>query len=430
MYISVRQKFLIAFLWAFAWLVVCTYLAYPWIQDLGEYVGMAMAFCIIALIALLPGFMNVFIIGSFLLDTRPKLKEINEWPSLSILVPAYNEEKQIQDTLESLSLQDYSGKFEVIFINNNSSDKTSEVVKNLNMDRVTLLYEKKQGKSFALNTGLAKAKHNIIVTVDADTYLLTNALSSIVTAFLSLPADTAAVAGSVYVRNSRKNLMTKLQEWDYFHSIAAIKRIQSLLQATLVAQGAFSLFKKECIQEVGGWKHTVGEDIVLSWGLIEKGYRISFAERAIAFVNVPEDYRTFFYQRSRWARGMLEAFTEHPKILVQPRLITFIVYWNFFFPAMDAAFMFIFIPGLILAFFGYYFIAGPITLALIPLAFLLSSIVFKGQKRVFVDNKLKVRSNVLGFILFALFYNILLVPAAIHGYVSEIFTFAKKWGTK
>lgn len=430
MYISVRNKFFFALCISLLWLILCSYLSFAWIKDLAEYVGFTASVFIIVLIALFPGFINAFIIVSFLLDIRPKLMPVKKWPSLSLLVPAYNEENQIRSTLESIQAQDYKGIFEVIVIDNNSKDKTSEVVKHFNMPGLTLLEEKQQGKSYALNTGFAHTKHELIVTIDADTFLLPNALTYMVTTFLSLPSDTAAVAGSIYVKNSRKNFMTRIQEWDYFHAIAAIKRIQSLLQATLVAQGAFSLFRKKCIEEVGGWKHTVGEDIVLSWGLIVQGYRISFSEQAIAFVNVPEDYRTFFYQRSRWARGMLEAFTEYPTILLQPRLITFIVYWDFFFPAMDTAFVFIFIPGLILALFGYYFVAGPMTLALIPLALLFSFVIFYRQNNVFHQNKLKVRKNILGFIFYVLFYNFLLVPAAIHGYLSEILSFAKKWGTK
>ncbi|CAC9170971.1 Uncharacterised protein [Comamonas aquatica] len=77
--------------------------------------------------------------------------------------------------------------------------------------------------------------------------------------YLSDPVNTRAVAGAVLVRNSRVNLVTKIQEWDYFHGIAAIKRLQSLYQGTLVAQGAFSLYDTQVLRQLGGWPHTVGK---------------------------------------------------------------------------------------------------------------------------------------------------------------------------
>ena len=85
----------------------------------------------------------------------------------------------------------------------------------------------------------------------------------------SAPADTAAVAGTVLVRNSRVNILTRVQEWDYYLGIAAVKRMQGLYQATLVAQGAFSLYLTEEVRRVGGWPDAIGEDIVLTWRLME-----------------------------------------------------------------------------------------------------------------------------------------------------------------
>ena len=87
------------------------------------------------------------------------------------------------------------------------------------------------------------------------------------------------VAGGVMVRNSRATWMTRAQEWDYFHGIAAIKRVQSLYQGTMVAQGAFSLYDTKTLRESGGWPDCIGEDIVLSWGLLKAGYRIGYCER-------------------------------------------------------------------------------------------------------------------------------------------------------
>ena len=182
------------------------------------------------------------------------------------------------------------------------------ILQSLRVENLVILSEKTKGKSYALNTGNSHATYDYIVTVDADTYLLPNALTALVSALLSGPSHTAAIAGSIYVKNSRENLLTRIQEYDYFHAIAAIKRMQSLFQGTLVAQGAFSLYKKNRLMEIGGWRDTLGEDIVLTWGLLEKGYRVDFSENAIAFTNAPTTYKEFYHQRRRWSRGMIEAF--------------------------------------------------------------------------------------------------------------------------
>ncbi|MBA3662306.1 MAG: glycosyltransferase family 2 protein [Gammaproteobacteria bacterium] len=430
MYVPIKIKFIASLALGTGWFFLSTWLALPWIQDFSELVGPVIAVVVIFFLALLPGFLNFFILAAYLLDRRPKPKAVKAWPDISLLIAALNEENLIEDTIDSIMKQDYQGNMEIIVIDNGSSDKTWEILNHLKNEKLVLLQETKRGKSYALNKGIAFAKSDYIVTVDADTYLQRDALTQLVQRQLNAPSHTAAVAGSVYVKNSRESFMTRLQEWDYFHAIATIKRIQSLFQGTLVAQGAFSIYKKNLIQEVGGWPHIIGEDIVLTWALLEKGYRIDFAEDAISFTTVPTTYKGFFQQRSRWARGMLEAFRYHPKVLITPKLPIFFIYWDLFFPGLDLIYFVAFIPGAILACFGYYFIAGPMTLAVLPITLLLHTIFYIRQKKLFKKNNLKVRRNKFGFIMFILFYYAMMVPACLHGYSSELLRITGKWGTK
>ena len=220
-------------------------------------------------------------------------------------------------------------------------------------------------------------------------------------------------------------MMTRMQEFDYFQSITAIKRVQSLFQGTLVAQGAFSIYRKEALIEIGGWPSTVGEDIVISWGLLARKYRIGFSEKAVAFTSVPTTYKTFFYQRSRWARGMLEAFRLNPSILVTPRLTLFFIYWNFFFPFLDITFVFIFIPGIILAFFGKFYLAGPYTLAVIPIALIYNAVFFHTQRKIFHNLKLSIRHNISGFVMYVLFYQFIMAPLAYMDIFPKSYTLKK-----
>ena len=111
----------------------------------------------------------------------------------------------------------------------------------------------------------------------------------------------------VLVKNSRENFIARIQEWDYFLGIASIKRLQGLYQGTLVAQGAFSLYKTSVIKEVGGWLDAIGEDIVLTWSFLKNNSMVYFEPLAVAFTEVPASMKHLFRQRSRWARGMIEA---------------------------------------------------------------------------------------------------------------------------
>lgn len=377
--------------------------------------------------------MNSFAAISLMMDRRPRRKSLASYPGITILIAAYNEETSIADTLMSIARQDYPGSLQVIVINDGSQDGTVNIVRNLQAQYAWLSlldFEKNSGKAHALNEGLKLAEHDFIVTLDADSYLHRVALINIVQRYVLDPPNTRAVAGKVLVRNSRENLLTRTQEWDYFLGISATKRMQSLYQGTLVAQGAFSIYDRAALIEVGGWPNCVGEDIVLTWALLNAGYRVGHCEDACIFTNAPTTLRTFIRQRQRWARGMMEAFIQHPSILIKPRLSTFFIYWNLLFPWLDLAFTFGFLPGVILACFGYYWIVGIMTLALLPMALLLGLLNYSIEIRMFNDMELKVRKNYSGFFIYVLAYSFLLQPASVLGYLDEILRTRKTWGTK
>jgi biofilm PGA synthesis N-glycosyltransferase PgaC len=239
-----------------------------------------------------------------------------------------------------------------------------------------------------------------------------------------------AVAGAVLVRNSRSTLITAAQEWDYFHGISAVKRMQSMYHGTLVAQGAFSLYRKDALKAVGGWPDSVGEDIVMTWAMLQQGYRIGYAEDAIVFTDAPTTFRQFYQQRKRWSRGLIEALQRHRKLMFKRRLSTLFVWWNCLFLPLDLTFTFLFIPGLAAAALGYYWIAGPLTLLLLPLALVWNGVIFRIQRRMFETKGLRVRRNVTGLLFYVLVYAIVMQPVCLWGYISELTGQRKKWGTK
>lgn len=431
-YVPVRWKFAFALLAGFAWMGFSIYAADAWIHDLAKVTGAVIAYLVIYGIAVVPGFMNAFLVVSLLLDRRPAARESSgRLPGISILVAAYNEEANIVSTIESIARQQYEGPLQVLVINDGSTDSTAEKLAGLSYPWLQVLnLERNAGKANALNAGLALVRHHLTVTVDGDSYLYRNALRNLVRRYMSDPPTTRAVAGAVLVRNSRKNMVTAIQEWDYFHGIAAIKRLQSLYQGTLVAQGAFSIYDTAVLRELGGWSHTVGEDIVLTWAILEKGHRVGFAENACLFTNAPDTWLQFIRQRQRWSRGLIEAFKSHWRLLFKARMTTLFIWWNLLFPYMDLVYTFAFVPGLVLALFGVYWIAGPMTLLVLPLAMLVNYLMFTVQAKMFTEQGLKVRRNVVGFIFYALFYSVVLQPACVLGYIKEVISRSKNWGTK
>ena len=433
MYIPIKVKFLIALMVSLSWMGLSIWLSIPWYWDLGLQIGFAASYFIITFIAIIPGFMNAFVFMSLILDKRPKVMVDQKYPPVTVLMAAYNEVSSVKSTLISLFKQDYPAPIEIIVISDGSIDGTVDKVREVQYDHanVKLLYlQRNGGKAAALNHGLAVCKTDILISIDSDSYIFKDGIRNLVGRYLSDPINTKAVAGEILIRNSRENWITKAQEWDYFLGIASVKRIQSLFQGTLVAQGAFSLYDRKTLVELGGWPEMVGEDIVLTWKILSAGYRVGHAEDAMAFTDCPNSLRKFIRQRQRWSRGLIEAFKENPLILFKPRLTTLYIWWNTMFPFMDIAYTFGFIPGIILACFGINWIVGPMTLCLLPMAFLLNWTMYRRGRAMFDREGIQVRNNKFGFIFYVFAYGLVLQPACVFGYFSEFFNLKKSWGTK
>lgn len=438
LYFSVPEKFIFAIILAVAWTVLSVWLSQRWLNDLAALTSWAFALIAIGFIAYVPGFMNAFLLGTLLVDRRPPRVRLSAYPAVTILVAAYNEAAAIRDTLASLAAQSYPGEYEILVLNDGSTDETSALARSaaaslgfpLNASVRVIDYPVNAGKAAVLNRGLAEASHPLIVTLDGDSWVRHDGLAQLVERLYSDPPNTRAIAGAVMVRNSRVNLLTRAQEWDYFHGIAAVKRMQSMYHGTLVAQGAFSLYRRDALQEVGGFPQCIGEDIVVSWALLKAGHRIGYAEDALAFTNVPTQFKQFALQRKRWSRGLVEAFKAHGSLLVKPRLTTLFIWWNLCFLPLDLVYTFVFIPGLILALFGHFWIAGPLTLAVLPLAALWNLFIFSIQRRMFHREGLTVRRNFGGFLCYALGYSLVMQPVCVWGYGAELLGLTKSWDTK
>ena len=432
---NLYTKYIISFLFAITWLFVSVYLSIPWIDEIAHYFGYFFAWTIVTGISFIPGIALSFIGLSLYLDNRPKYKKkIQEFPPISILIAAYNEEECIYQTLQSIYDQKYPSPFEIILIDDGSKDNTVKFVKsfieNNKANKVVLITnESNKGKALVLNQGLESCKYDLVITVDADSILHKKALENIISVMTESDEDYVSVAGTIICRNYKKSFVSSIQYWDYLVGISSVKRIQSMYQGTLVAQGAFSIYKTKVLREIGGWPNKIGEDIVLTWALLDKDYKVGHSENAICFTNVPETYRDFYKQRKRWSRGLVEAFFSHHGLLFKRRKSTFFIWYNLFFPFIDFIFLFIFLPGVLLAlFFKIYLIAGIMTILQIPLAIMYNLTIYFIQKKSLKNEGIEIPTGMwLNSLIYIVFYQLIMTPATLDGYWSELRKKKKTW---
>jgi poly-beta-1,6-N-acetyl-D-glucosamine synthase len=429
-YLTVRVRFAISVVLGVLWVGLSSWIASPWIAELSRSISLPGAIFVIAGIALVPGYLNVQLVSSLLLDHPAPIDFDFSYPGLTVLVAAYEEERDIARTLAYALDQDYPGELRVILADDGSSDATASIGRGLARAdmRLRVVEVPHGGKANALNAALTQAQTPLVATIDADTLLMPNALRRIVARMLLCPEGTVAVAGSVLARNSRAGLLTRMQTWDYFLGIGSIKRQQALLQSTLVAQGAFSVYDRAALMQAGGWPDCIGEDIVLTWALIAGGGGTSYEPSAVAFTEVPETLRHLARQRRRWARGMIEGLRSYGLALLRQRQpYGHSVAANVLFPYLDAIFTFAFLPGIVLAAFGDFAIVGPMTLAVLPLNALLSAIMYLRQRRSLSQAGLSMRRHTLGYVAYLLVYQIIMSPVSVIGYLEEALHAGRKW---
>jgi biofilm PGA synthesis N-glycosyltransferase PgaC len=219
-----------------------------------------------------------------------------------------------------------------------------------------------------------------------------------------------------------------MQEWDYFLGIAAVKRMQGLYQSTLVAQGAFSLYRTDELRRIGGWPDAIGEDIVVTWRLMEAGDRVLTEPTAVAFTDAPTRLAHFMRQRARWARGMIEALRSVPPWRQRRVLSRAVAGIDLLIPLLDIGYGLIWVPGVLLAAFGFPLIVGTWTLAVLPITLFVYGWLRRYQrKRIFGPLQLKVRQNRFGYLAFILGYQLLCSTASLTGYLQELVGTRRRW---
>ncbi len=263
---------------------------------------------------------------------------IREWrPRVSIIIPAYNEGKRVLRAIESALAQNYPN-FEVIVVDDGSSDDTFQVASSIEDLRLRVYRKEHGGKAKALNFGLSKASGDVIVTTDADSYLEPEAVKELVRRFYS--DEVLAVGGQVRVRGD--SFLEMAQDAEHLR-IAMFRRAKELDDLSL-APGPIAAFRREALEKIGGFVEDIVEDYATTKALKGNG-RVVYAPRARVWTEMPRSFSALWRQRKRWFLGDLKnlggGFTKDWAFLllgdfvafldvVVPPLLLFLGFWGLF----------------------------------------------------------------------------------------------------
>lgn len=438
---STTLRFAVALGLTAAYVAFALWASSPWRAELRDAIGPVMAWVIPVFLAYVPAVLIGFMVFT-LITLRYRVPSLNppsgpwpqgEWPPVTVVIAARDEESAIGLTLERIADLSYGGPLTAILADNNSTDRTVEVAEETARRRglkLRRIFEPDAGKWRALNRALESVETSIVVTVDADTRLHPDALGYLVSRLMSEPEEQhiSACAGALVVENPTRNLLTRMQSWDYRLGINGIKRMQSAYHSTLVAQGAFSAYWTEDVRAVGGWPDAIGEDIVLTWSMMGSRGLVEYEPCALGATAAPEQVRQLLRQRSRWAQGMLEGLQRHPPA-EQPRVLAkFVCGLDYLVPFLDVGYIFFWIPGIVLFIAGYPLLFSWWSMLVLPITLVIYGLLRRWQERhVFRRLGFHPRHDVLGFFGYLFAYRALVSPAALRGYTECLARAPRRW---
>jgi cellulose synthase/poly-beta-1,6-N-acetylglucosamine synthase-like glycosyltransferase/peptidoglycan/xylan/chitin deacetylase (PgdA/CDA1 family) len=236
-------------------------------------------------------------------------------PPVSIVVPAFNEAVGIERAVRSLAASDYPD-FEILVVDDGSTDGTAELVERLELPTVLVLRQPNLGKPAALNRGIAAARHDVVVMVDADTVFEPRTLSQLVQPLRN--PGVGAVSGNTKVGN-RHGLLGNWQHIEYVMGFNLDRRLYDVLQCMPTVPGAIGAYRRQALADIGDISGaTLAEDTDTTIALGRAGWRVAYAEEARAWTEAPSSLAALWRQRYRWCYGTLQAVWKHKAALWRP----------------------------------------------------------------------------------------------------------------
>lgn len=245
-------------------------------------------------------------------------------PTVSVVIPAYNEERVIDKTLRPLLRSRYGNIVEYLVVDDGSTDDTAEIVGRLadRDGRIRLLRQENGGKASALNRGFHQSRGQVVVTLDADTVFTPTTVGNLVRHFTinqQRRRRLGAVCGVIRVGNLR-NLITRWQALEVVTQLGVERGSQDLMRGIMVVPGACAAWRRDAVLSARGFSPaTLTEDCDMALALQRLGYRVTQDDEAVCYTEVPETLRTLSRQRFRWLYGNLQALWKHRRMILNPR---------------------------------------------------------------------------------------------------------------
>jgi biofilm PGA synthesis N-glycosyltransferase PgaC len=248
----------------------------------------------------------------------------SECPLVSIVVPAYNEGKVIRHCVDSILASSYRNT-EIFLVDDGSVDDTLATMREYETRKgVTVLSRRNGGKAAALNAGLAQARGEIILFVDADGIFASDTIDKLLSGFES--EKIGAVCGSDSPANLDR-LLTRLANLQTHVGTGFARRALSQINCLPIVSGNLGAFRRSVLEKTGPFREGfVGEDLELTWRVHKAGYRVAFQPWATVRAETPSTLRGLWKQRVRWARGLLQTARIHRDMFFNPRYGPFAFY--------------------------------------------------------------------------------------------------------
>lgn len=248
---------------------------------------------------------------------REPVEHLDEWPSVTLAIPAYNEEDTIGMTIESALDVDYpEDKLDIIVVNDGSEDSTREAAEQYaDSDQVTLINQENQGKGGALNTALERAASELFGCVDADSYLPEESIKNIVS---EMDDDAGGIASAMKVYRPG-NLLQKLQWAEYMVGIF-LRNLMASIDAINVTPGPLSIYRKDILDSTGGFdEESLVEDQEICFRLQRHDATVSHSRTGEVYTVAPSTLKAFYNQRLRWFKGSVENVLKYREMFLNPR---------------------------------------------------------------------------------------------------------------
>lgn len=228
-------------------------------------------------------------------------------PLVSVIIPAWNEEVGVLKTIKSVMANTYQN-LEIIVIDDGSTDSTHRRVQRYKrrFDRdgtlIRLISQDNAGKAAALNTGIATAAGELIITLDADSYLTPDSIQELAKAMAN--TDYAVAIGEIVVGNTG-SLLGQIQHYEYLMSFH-LKRAQHIFNSAYIFPGALTAFRSSILKETGSFAgYSSTEDLDISMRIKAKGYQVAYVDRAMCITEGATSLRGLLNQRIRWRHGFI-----------------------------------------------------------------------------------------------------------------------------